>query len=168
MKRLIALKKMISERRVGFLVDEIMTGTHQFSPGCGPQGEFPFEFQISWGNTHFKNFLNPLGPEFFTTSLKGKVTVGELVTNAPCEGTLELKYFTEAKLRYTFDFQDLEGTVYHYRGEKIDLRPWNLHRTHTTLYGTVTNKKTGLEISRSTAYFRLKTIPAFLLSMRLG
>ena len=96
------------------------------------------------------------------------VTVGGLVNDAPCRGTLDLAYFTEAKIRYTFDFRDDEGTPYRYIGEKVNLRPWNLHKTHTTCYGTIVNLKTNKEVSKSILYFKFETIPEFMASFRLG
>jgi hypothetical protein len=53
-------------------------------------------------------------------------------------------------------------------GEKVNLRPWNLHKTHTTCYGTITNLKTNQEISKSIVYFKFETVPEFMTSFRLG
>lgn len=168
MDRISDLREMLSERRVGFLVDEVMNGTHHFEEGAGPGGELLMEFRVTWGNKHLGRFLNPFGDEFFINSLKGKVTVGGLVEDADCEGRLELKYIPDAKIRYIFDFRGPRMKRYHFVGEKRDIRPWNLHRTHTTLYGTLAEVKTGRVISKSILYFRLNTMPVFLKSMRLG
>ena len=108
------------------------------------------------------------GSNFLSNFLEGTVTVGGLVEEARCHGTLDLRYFQEAKIRYTFDFKDEKGTPYRYIGEKVNIRPWNLHRTHTTCYGTITNLNSEREISKSILYFRLNTVPAFLSSIRLA
>lgn len=159
---------MVLERRVGFMVDEVMSGTHHFVGDAGPPGEHPMVFNVTWGNRRIDRFFNPLGSDFMCNFLEGTVTVGGLVKDAACSGKLDLRYFSEAKIRYTFTFEDDRGRSYHYVGKKINIRPWNLHRTHTTCYGTVTDMESGNVISRSVLYFRLITVPGFLLSFRLG
>ena len=166
--RMIQLIQMLLERRVGFMMDEVMSGTHRFVGSAGPPGEHPMEFNVTWGTKHVTEYVNPLDTGFMSSFLEGTVTVGGLVENAPCMGKLDLLYFTEGKLRYTFDFKDDRGRAYHYVGEKVDLRPWNLHVTHTTCYGTITDKETGEQISKSILHFRFHTIPAFMMSFRLG
>jgi hypothetical protein len=168
MSRIADLVGMLMERRVGFLADEIMSGTHRFIGDAGPPGEHPMRFKVTWGSRRLERFLNPLGDGFMTSDLDGTVTVGGLVDEAPCRGRLDLLYFSEAKIRYSFTFGDVCGRAYGYVGEKVDIRPWNLHRTHTTCYGTITRGDTGGVISRSTLHFRFLTLPAFLLSFRLG
>jgi len=168
MDRIELLKKMFKERRLGFMMDEVMSGSHHFTGGAGPEGEHPMEFRVTWGTRHLSPYLNPFGPNFMSNFLEGTLTVGGLVENAPCRGTLDLKYFSEAKIRYSFNFKGPSGEPLSYVGEKVNIRPWNLHRTHTTCYGTITDLKTGKDISRSILYFKLDTIPAFLASVRLG
>lgn len=152
---------------VGFQADEVMTGTHQFLDDAGPPGEHPLEFRVTWGAHDLGQWLNPFHPGFMTNFLEGKVTVGGLVENAPCRGTLELRYLTEQKIRYRFEFEDGKGRAFRYIGEKVNLRPWNLHRTHTTCYGTITDLESGKDISRSIVYFRMSTALDFLRSFRL-
>ena len=67
-----------------------------------------------------------------------------------------------------FDFKGKNGTPYRYLGEKVNIKPWNLHRTHTTCYGTITDLNSSKDISKSILYFRFRTIPAFLKSFRLA
>ena len=200
---------MLRERRVGFMLDEVMTGTHHFVNKSGPAGEHPMSFRVTWGTRHLASYINPFNPGFMSNWLEGTVTVGGLVTDAPCRGTLDLAYFTEAKIRYTFDFlhpggdpfegdpryilkrnlkraadmgytfyvgpeleyfyfRDDQGTPYRYIGEKVNLRPWNLHKTHTTCYGTIVNLKNNKEVSKSIVYFKFETTPEFMASFRLG
>jgi hypothetical protein len=144
-----------------------MTGTHEFEPGFGEPGQKFMEYSGSWGPKHLGEWINPLGGKFMYNDLAGKVTIEGLCENAPMVGSLELLYFTEAKIRYTFSFE-VNGTEYLYIGEKVDIRPWNLHRTHTTCYGTLSEKETGRLVSRSVVYFRFRTAPKFALSLRLG
>ncbi|MBI5528860.1 MAG: hypothetical protein HY897_21230 [Deltaproteobacteria bacterium] len=158
---------MLMEKRVGFKADEVMSGTHRFVGGAGPVGELPFEFKVTWGPRRLGKFLNPLDADFMLSDLAGTVTVGGLCDDASCEGRLEFRYVEEAKIRYIFDF-DAGGKRYHYVGEKRDLRPWNLHKTHTTCYGTLTEADTGKVVSESTTYFRLSTAIPFMLSFRWG
>jgi hypothetical protein len=161
------LKSMVHEKRVGFAMDEVMTGTHEFVKGKGPAGDHPMEYRVTWGHRKLADWFNPFGGEFMTNTLFGKVDVGGLAIDAECKGTLELCYFTEAKIRYTFEFANDEGKKYKYVGEKKGLRPWNLHRTHTTCYGQIIEVESGEVISEGIVYFRFATIPAFMLSFRL-
>jgi len=132
-----------------FTIDEVMTGTHEFEPGAGPEGAHPFEFRIRWG----------------MDGLAGTVTAGGLCEAAPCSGTIELRYLIDKKIRYSFDFV-VDGARYHYIGEKVNIRPWNLPVSHTTCFGTLTDDSEKL-ISRSVTFFRLRTAPAFLASFKL-
>ena len=167
MSRIADFSEMVAEKRLGFMMDEVMTGTHQFEPGFGEPGEKFMEYRVTWGPRHVSEFANPIGGKFMYNDLRGTVTIEGLCEDAPCEGSLELLYFTEGKIRYTFVFE-IDGTEYLFIGEKIDLRPWNLHRTHTTCYGTLTERETGRLVSKSITYFRLRTAPAFVASVRLG
>ncbi|ACL04418.1 conserved hypothetical protein [Desulfatibacillum aliphaticivorans] len=167
MGRIKDLYTMVKERRLGFAMDEVMSGDHEFMPGMGPEGRLPFEFRVTWGPRHLIKWINPLGGAFMTQPLEGTVTVGGMCTRVPCSGTLELAYFTEAKIRYTFEFV-FGGKTYHFVGEKIHIRPWNLHVSHTTCYGTLKEKDTGKPVSKSVTHFRFRTTPAFLASLRFA
>lgn len=158
---------MLKERRIGFLIDEVMSGEHEFEPGCGPVGKRPMEFRVTWGPKYLLPWLNPWGGSFMTQKLQGTVTIDGLCKDAPCHGTLEIKYFTEHKIRYTFDFRVREK-AYHFVGEKRNIRPWNLHVSHTTCYGELREMATQKLVSRSVTYFRLRTTPDFLFSWRLA
>ncbi len=160
------LSRIARGSTLGFRMHEVMAGAHEFVGKAGPRGEFPFSFELDWGAEDLAAFLNPLSGQSYTVHARGVVRMGEFVEEAPCEGTLEFLYFTEAKIRYRFSFT-VDGKDYEYIGEKVGMRPWNLHRTHTTCYGVVYDMETGKEISRSLTYFRLKTLPAFLTSFRL-
>ena len=151
---------------VGFRIDELMSGHHML----GVDGkERPMSFNITWGPDDILKWLNPFSDSFLTQELSGTVTIGGLCTDVPCSGTLELLYFTKQKIRYTFTFNTLSvdrNSVSRFRfvGEKINLRPWNLHRTHTTCYGELwLNNRS---ISKSVTYFKLNTLLKFLSSFR--
>ena len=151
----------------GFRIDEVMTGEHEFEPGLGPDGKHFFEFAVTWGAPSTIAFLRPSSGSFFSADLEGSVTVGGLCERAPCKGTLELKYFTERKIRYTFDF-GVEGTGYQFVGEKVNILPWNLPVSHTTCFGTLKESESGKLISRSVTFFKLHKAPSFLHSFRLA
>ncbi len=157
---------LIGRSKVGFRIHEVMSGTHEFVGKAGPRGEFPFSFELDWGTDNMYEFLNPFSGKSFIAQAQGVVRMAEFVDEAPCKGTLEFCYVTEAKIRYRFTFS-VEGNQYEYIGEKVGIRPWNLHRTHTTCYGVVYDVKQGKEISRSITYFDLATLPAFLSSFRI-
>jgi len=157
---------------IGFKLDELMTGSHHFTDGVTDNGqdsagERPLLFSITWGNRSLIRFLNPFSEQFLLNEARGVITVDGLVRKAPCTGSLRLLYFTERKIRYELDFQDQAGRSYRYVGEKRNIWPWNIHKTHVTCYGTVTDLASGREISRSVVYFPYRQIPAFLLSFRL-
>jgi hypothetical protein len=156
-------------KEIGFSMHEVMEGTYSFVSGAGPAGEFLIRFEIDWGPDSIMDFVNPTAGEevFGVVRCQGEFTAEQLVENAPCTGTLELSYISEQKLRYTLDFSGPDGKEYRYIGEKVNLRPWNLHKTHTTCYGTIYEKDTNKEVSTSTTFFKFKTIPSFIASFRL-
>ena len=166
MGRISAIKNMVREKRFGFKMDEVMSGNHEFEPGCGPCGRLPFEFTVAWGPEHIWPWANPGSDRFLTQPLAGTVTVGGLCDSAVFEGELQLRYFTDRKIRYRFEFL-AHGVTYRFVGEKVNILPWNLPTSHTTCFGVVTEKETGKLISRSVTYFRLATAPSFLASLRL-
>ena len=167
MGRIGDLKKMISEGRFGFTMDEVMTGTHRFEPEFGDDKERFMEFRVTWGPKNMTRFANPFGGGFMKNDLAGTVTIDGLCYNAPCSGALELNYFSEARIRYTFDFE-VKGVKYHFVGEKVNIKPWNLPVSHTTCFGVLKEAESGRLVSRSVTFFRLKTSLAFLASLRLA
>ena len=152
---------------VGFKMDEIMVGTHTFSDGSFEGRELPLNFSLTWGNENLVKFLNPRSDEFLMNSAKGFITVGGLANKADCTGTLRLMYFSERKIRYELDFRGDNGRAYRYAGEKVNIWPWNLHKTHVTCYGTITDLATEKIISGSVVYFPLREMLDFLKSTRL-
>lgn len=153
-------------QELGFTMVETMIGTHTFFPGFGPSGVHPMHFEVTWGSHDILQWLNPIGSHFLVNFLEGTVSVGGLVKQTICRGSLDLMYFTQAKIRYIFEFSDSRKNTYRYVGEKIHLRPWNIHRTHTTCYGVITDLKTNQPISKSVLRFDLHTLPAFIGSFR--
>jgi hypothetical protein len=159
--------RRVREGRFGFRMDEVMSGTHVFQPGCGPEGHLPFEFTVTWGPDDLRSWLDPQSDDYLSQVLEGTITIGGLCEAAPCKGRLELHYFDEHTLRYTLEFE-VGGVRYRYIGEKVNIQAWNLPVSHTTCVGVVTEVETGRLISRSVTHFRLRTIPAFLGSLRLA
>lgn len=149
---------------MGFTIRESMTGTHTFVDGRDDPGPHPFEFRLRWGPERLRDWLSPLSDRFLWQEAKGEVRAGGLCDWTACAGTLSLEY-GRARIRYAFDFE-VDGVAYRYTGEKRDLRPWNLHRTHTTCYGELRELETDRLISTSTVRFRLRTTPRFLGSLR--
>jgi len=150
----------------GFRMVERMIGRHEFEPKYGPPGKQPMEFRVRWGAQRLGAWLNPLGERFMTNDLAGTVTISGLCDRAPCTGTLELRYFKDATLRYTFEFE-VDGMPLRYVGEKVSIRPWNLPWSHTTCFGRVVRTDTGELVSTSVTHFRLRTVLTFLASFRI-
>ena len=115
MRRIRDLKNMIEERRLGFAIDEVMTGYHRFEPGLGPSGELPFEFRVTWGPPNVARWLDPADDDFMIHELRGTVSAGGMDEDIPCEGTLELLYFTKHLIRYSFELVH-QGERYRYVG----------------------------------------------------
>lgn len=151
---------------LGFKIEEEMTGKHHFTEMSDLDGTHPMSFTAEWGPRSLSEWLNPSEDEFLTHPMVGTVSVGGLCLDEEFAGDMQLRYFEDASIRYEFDF-DVDGTQYHYVGEKTDIRPWNLHRTHTTLRGEIIEVDSWTIISRSTLYFKLSSLPAMLLSFRL-
>ncbi len=151
---------------IGFKLDEIMVGTHTFKSTNYPKGEYPLHYSLTWGNNNILKFLNPFSKEFLSSETKGVITIGGLTEKAKCTGTLKMLYFSERKIRYDLIFKDEKGKQYRYVGEKVNLWPWNLHKTHVTCYGVVTDLETGESISDSIVYFPFRESIPFLLSFR--
>ena len=160
------IANMLSEGRLGFTIDEVMTGEHRFEPGCGPEGKHFMEFFVTWGTKSLAGFLNPTDQGFLSSELEGTVTVGGLCEKAPCKGSMLLRYVGGRFIRYTFDFE-VDGRGYSYVGEKVNIRPWNLLFSHTTCFGTLKETESGKLVSRSVTYFRIHKTPIFLASLRL-
>jgi hypothetical protein len=165
MGRLAQIKRMISEGRVGFAMDEIMTGTHEFEPRFGPPGKRHMEFRVTWGPNDLGAWINPAGDRFMLNDLEGTVTVDGLCYFTPCRGTLALRYFKDQTIRYAFEFT-VHDEPYLFVGEKVHIYPWNLPWSHTTCFGRITRKETGELVSTSVTHFRLRTSLDFVRSLR--
>lgn len=167
MGRIDDLVNMVKERRLGFLMDEVMIGEHEFEPEFGEAGRRPMEFRTTWGPKHLSEWINPFGEKFLWQELTGTITIDGLCRDMPASGELELKYFDEHLLRYTLRFR-VNNTDYKFVGEKVNIKPWNLPVSHTTCYGVLTEEKTGALVSKSVTHFKMYTAPAFLASMRFA
>ncbi len=153
------------EMQIGFAIDETMSGSHVFEPGFGSEGEHPFEFQVTWGPDDILQWGNPNSGTFLSQPLVGKLTAGGLCRDCHCQGTLTLDYFRSHKIIYDFQFS-VDGKPYHFIGEKVNIKPWNLAVSHTTCFGTITEMDHGKLVSRSVTHFRFRTTPGFLRSLR--
>jgi len=167
MGRLAQIRQMVSQGRVGFAMDEVMTGTHEFEPRFGPPGKRPMEFRVTWGPKHLGEWLKPSGGRFMLNDMEGTVTVDGLCYFAPCSGSLALRYFQDQTIRYAFSFE-VDGAPYQYVGEKVHIYPWNLVWSHTTCFGRITRQETGELVSTSVTHFRFRTALEFAASMRLA
>lgn len=152
---------------IGFKMDELMVGTHTFSDISHNGKEYPLNFSLTWGSPDLLKFLNPSSEEFLSSRVKGFITAGGLANKADCNGTLRLMYFTKRKIRYELDFKGDNGRAYKYVGEKVNLWPWNLHKTHVTCYGNIKDIETGKIISISLVRFPYRETLDFIMSARL-
>lgn len=153
-------------KKNGFTIDEIMTGSHKFETGCGRNGKHPFKFRAIWGPKNLHEWLNPKHKKFLTNDLEGFITIGGLCDQVPIKGKLELRYFKDRSIKYSFYFK-IKNKDYEYIGEKINIHPLNLLTSHTTCFGTVIEKNSGKLISRSVTHFRFRDTLKFLLSLKV-
>ena len=159
------LLRKLMNGNVGFSIEETMSGTQVFEPGMGPEGELPFSFTVTWGPSNLKEWGDPRGENFLVQPLCGTVTAEGLCGATPCEGTLSLRYFRNYSIRYEFTFEQ-SGVHYRYVGEKVNIKPWNLPVSHTTCFGTLTQRDSGQLVARSVTHFRLATALDFVASFR--
>lgn len=168
MNRVGKLIQMVSERRIGFKMDEVMRGTHSFEPGYGPEGVYPMEFKVTWGPKHISRWLNPLSNRFMRQGMEGDITVGELCQEAPCIGNLKLDYFGDHMIEYNLQFS-ADGKSYLYVGEKMNVKLWEparLLETHASCYGRLFDMDGGDLVSCSITKFNWRELPEFLASFR--
>lgn len=151
---------------LGFKIDESMRGSHHFVAADGEHHDRPLCFSLTWGNRNIFRWLNPFSGQFLFNEARGMITVDGLARKADCTGSLHLLYFTQRKIRYVLNFKGDDGRSYRYVGEKINLWPWNLHKTHVTCYGTITDQEADRKISESVVYFPYRQIIPFMLSFR--
>lgn len=151
---------------VGFKIDEIMSGEHEFQSGFGPEGKLPMEFCVTWGAANLSEWLNPVSAKFMTSELHGTISIGGLCEHAVCGGYLQLRYFKDQKIRYFFTFE-VNGKTYEYTGEKKHIYPWNLPYSHTTCFGILREKGKKNIISKSVTHFHLDSMPEFMKSLQL-
>ena len=151
---------------MGFEITEQMTGSHTFEQGQGPRGRHPLQFRAIWGPRRLRDWLNPLGDRFLWQELSGEIQIGGLTDGwVPCQGQLELRYFRDRSIRYVFDL-DVDGELFRFKGEKVNILPWNLATSHTTCFGVLVRLSTGELVSTSVTHFRLWTALPFLASLR--
>jgi short-subunit dehydrogenase len=151
---------------IGFKMDEIMQGEHEFENGFGPAGKKRMIFKVNWGTNQLIDWLNPFSDNFMVNDLEGTVSIDGLCEDEPCSGKLELKYFSEQKIRYTFEFET-EEEAYIFVGEKRNIYPWNLPYSHTCCFGELRLKDSNELVSTSITHFRLDTLPEFLSSFQI-
>ncbi|MCP5069301.1 MAG: SDR family oxidoreductase [bacterium] len=149
----------------GFRITEVMRGEHEFESAFGSAGGRPMEFSVRWGTNEVRHWVDPSGGRFLVNDLEGSVTIDGLCRDAPCKGTLELRYLEDRTIRYAFGFE-ADGMAYRYEGQKVDIRPWNLPWSHTRCFGRLTRADTGALVSTSLTRFYLRSSPRFLASLR--
>lgn len=174
MSRFQELLRSLAPSSLGFRIEERMSGSHRYrrdfpAGGVAAGEERPLELHARWGHPRLLGFLSPASGEFLTARLEGSLDAGGLCQAAPISGTLELRYFVDATIRYRFELDGADGARYRFLGEKSEIRPWNLHRTHTLCRGTIARADADAEVlSDVSVRFDLGQLPAFLTSFRLG
>ncbi len=65
------LWQSLESQRIGFRIDESMSGRHEFEPGMGPKGAHPFRFDVRSGPDDIVPWLRPGGPDFMVQPMTG-------------------------------------------------------------------------------------------------
>lgn len=146
---------------MGFRARELMRGYHEFVDGYGPGGRHPFAFRARWGPDSLRDWLDPRKPTFLWQELEGEVCAGGLCDWTPIRGTLHLQYLRERRIRYDFDFT-VDGRTFHFLGDKVNVRWWNLATSHTTCFGVLSERATGRIVSTGVTLFHLRDLPRLL------
>jgi hypothetical protein len=155
---------------IGFTFKETMSGYHLFQVGANNLAQFGqqtsinkhMHFTITWGPNDIFDFL---WRDKLTCPLLGTITIGDMCVNVPCTGTIALHYH-QGKIKYEINFR-VNDIPYKFVGQKENIRPWNLHKSHTTLYGTICDVWTPAVLSKAVLLFKLDTLIPFLRSFRL-
>ena len=153
---------------INFTFDEKMTGWHRLLDGRRGSDQAFMEFHVRWGGP-IKALLGVLTGSAVLPLRGFMIADGITAPRSQCHGTLELAY-REGRITYTIHFHGYVNghgrQPLTFTGSKTNIRPWNLHKTHTTCRGKI-RMRDGTVVSESTTYFRLRTMPAFLASFRL-
>lgn len=148
---------------LSFKMKETMEGYHELDPGK----RLPLRFDCVWGPPNLNIFLDYRDPMFLTCILKGTISAEGLCQDAPISGLLYLNY-PKGNITYEFTF-NVDGKLYLFTGQKVNIKPWNLLTSHTTCFHTIiepwNNEKL---VSTGVTFFKLKNALDFVTSFRLN
>lgn len=146
---------------LGFRLDEKMSGSYQWADK--PDQSLDMTVHLNWGADSLLTWLNPMKEDFMTNYLEGTVSIEGLCESVACYGKLELLYFKEQKVRYSFDFE-VDEQVYTFIGEKQDIYPWNLAWLNTPCEGEIRLLGDLEVVANATINFQFKDLPKLLKS----
>lgn len=137
--------------------------------------KLPLIFEVDWQVDTPRDLLSSSGAY---ATLKGEIDLGKGPIG--CMGDLRLDYFGKHRIAYDIFWrggvsnQDLS---YQLHCEKTNLKPWNLHRTHTNATGNIRERSAGWccrgvpdpdgVIGDVEVHFPMRTALQFLSSIRL-
>ena len=162
---LLPLQEQWSRLRLRF--DETMSGTHV--PVSGPQAgtALPFSFHIDCEGTGLDRYLNFFDSDFLCHKIQGTVHASGLASAAALEGDLALRYLREQKIYYSFLFDSDDGRRLSFSGEKRDIYPWNIWKSHFELFGAIREVETGDTLSTVEARFAYADLTRYMQSFRV-
>ena len=133
---------------------EYGVGKHRILTEDKAMNEKPIRFDLDLIVDSFSDFCNsaPGNETYGVIDCQGFFHADGLVRRSKCYGKLELRVFSEKKLRYTLFFDGENGRHYKYVGEKVNISPWNLMISFFTCYGTIYDSETLAHVSESTVY----------------
>jgi hypothetical protein len=150
----------------GFEFSEDAHGTHRFVERRKDKGEMPFSFSFHARTDEFKKVLYPDYRDFLRLEITGKVSMEEVASGAPFNGTLEISLLRKRQLTYEFSFKSERGIVHRFHGHK-DLSFFQPLKSITTMYGEVLNTRTGKVISTTVSFLDLRDLPGLFGSFRI-
>jgi len=140
-----------------FFMNETMYGRYRLIGQDHKEGRL--DFDARFGSDNWEEMVRTK-----KTVLTGYVNMDGFATNQPLNGYLMIDLLGDKVLVYDFTFRSDTGKLMHFYGKK-DVRYLNLPKTMTTLYGVV--EQENIPIAEVESHFRFRTLPAFLLSLRV-
>jgi hypothetical protein len=153
-------------KHIGF--SESMSGTHTFLEGPNAGKKLAIRFTIDVKSLPLPEFLNVMNLDtFFVCDIAGTLTAEGLVEKTPAKGRLLMRYFHEQKLHYYLEFEGPDGKQYYFKGEKRNIWPWNIWKTHFRLYSGIYEKETNKMVSEGMLYFLYSDLPKWITTFKL-
>lgn len=130
-----------------------------------------FRFDVGWTTRNLGEWLANLCAGELVCDMEGTV-YAERITDCPVpieNGRMVIDY-SAGYISYEFEFE-VGGRCFRYIGEKADIRPMTLPRSHMQCFGEIIELKPWNlcydHVAQSITYFRWRDVPSFIGSARI-